>query len=85
MIENIANTAKVAKYLIERIFVNEKSFLSDPEEEDAKLLPTVQFKVGLVTFHMDDDPFEAKLSLIWKIGCLEQKARFRERCSFCKS
>ena len=72
------------KHLIERIFVNEKSFLSEPEE-DAKLLPTVQPKVDLVTFDMDDDPFEAKLSLIWKIGCLEQKARFRERCSFCKS
>ena len=81
MIENIANTAKVVKHLIERIFVNEKSFLSDPEEEEAKLLPTVQLN-GLVTFHMDDDPFEAKLSLIWKIGCLEQKARLERDAAF---
>ena len=31
---------------------------------------------------MDGDPFEAKLSLIWKIGCLEQKARLERDAAF---
>ncbi|GBB96916.1 hypothetical protein RclHR1_02870014 [Rhizophagus clarus] len=82
VIESIANTAKAVKHLIERIFVNEKSSLSDPEEEEAKLLPTIQLKVGLVTFRIDDDPFESKLSLIWKVGCLEQKARLGRDIAF---
>lgn len=82
VIESIANTAKAVKYLIERIFVNEKSSLPDPVEEDAKLLPTIQLKVGLITFRIDDDPFESKLSLIWKVGCLEQKARLGRDIAF---
>ncbi|PKY18101.1 hypothetical protein RhiirB3_490113, partial [Rhizophagus irregularis] len=82
VIESIANTAKAVKHLIERIFGNEESSLPDPVEEDAKLLPTVQLKVGLITFRIDDDPFESKLSLIWKVGCLEQKARLSRDIAF---
>ncbi|CAG8485249.1 13696_t:CDS:2 [Funneliformis caledonium] len=83
VIENIANTAKAVKHLTERIFAGEESSLPlGPEEEGAKLLPTIQLKVGLVTFRLEDDPFEAKLSLIWKVGCLEQKARLGRDAAF---
>ncbi|CAI2176329.1 12348_t:CDS:2 [Funneliformis geosporum] len=83
VIENIANTAKAVKHLTERIFTSEEScLLLGPEEEEAKILPTIQLKVGLVTFCIEDDPFEAKLSLIWKIGCLEQKARLGRDAAF---
>lgn len=82
VIESAVNLSKVIKHLQERIFAPEEICILDPEEEGPKYLPTIQVKVGIVTFRIEDDPFEAKLSAIWKLGCLEQHSRLGREAAF---
>ncbi|CAG8522906.1 24191_t:CDS:2, partial [Dentiscutata erythropus] len=82
VIESAVNLTKVIKHLQERVFVPENICIIDPEEEGPKYLPTIQVKVGIVTFQLEDDPFEAKLSAIWKLGCLEQQSRLGRETAF---
>ncbi|CAJ0902711.1 6400_t:CDS:10, partial [Entrophospora sp. SA101] len=80
--ENLANEIKSIKQLHSRI--NDPTALSipDPEEEGPKVLPTIQIKIATLIFKIDDDPFEAKLSNIWKLGYLEQRTRLERDKAF---
>ncbi|CAG8512718.1 3510_t:CDS:2 [Acaulospora morrowiae] len=80
--DNAANLGKVIKQLQQRIFKPDELSVPDPEEEGPKILPTIQLKVAIVTFRLEDDPFEGKLSVIWKLGCLEQRARLEREVAF---
>ncbi|CAG8737218.1 31951_t:CDS:2, partial [Racocetra persica] len=82
VIESAINSTKVIKHLQERLFVPDDIYIVDPEEEGPKYLPTIQLKVGVLTFRIEDDPFEAKLSAIWKLGYLEQQARLGRETAF---
>ncbi|CAG8497028.1 4299_t:CDS:2 [Acaulospora colombiana] len=80
--DNAANMAKSIKQLQQRIFKPDDLSVLDPEEEGPKILPTIQLKVAIVTFRLEDDPFEGKLSTIWKLGCLEQRERLEREVAF---
>ncbi|CAG8471285.1 11754_t:CDS:2 [Paraglomus brasilianum] len=80
--ESVVGTIKSIKQLHERLLEGKQSFPLEAEEEGPKELFTCQLKVGIFTFQIDDDPFEGRLSLNWKIGRTEQRARLEREVAF---
>ncbi|CCJ29658.1 unnamed protein product [Pneumocystis jirovecii] len=82
MVENIQNNIKSAKHLYYHFFANTSSYISIDRPVKEKLLCKIQLKSNIISFEIEDDPFEARLGLIWRIGLIEQKARIMREKTF---
>ncbi|CAG8479910.1 8654_t:CDS:2 [Paraglomus occultum] len=80
--ESIVGATKSIKQLHERLLAGKHDFSLEAEEEGPKELFTCQLKVSIFTFQIDDDPFEGRLSLNWKVGRDEQRARLEREVAF---
>ncbi|KAF8341579.1 RNA pol II promoter Fmp27 protein domain-containing protein [Cantharellus anzutake] len=53
-----------------------------PTPEGARIPPKVSIRVEFLTIEAADDPFEARLNLIWRAGLDEQKSRLERALAF---
>lgn len=83
VIESMKNAFKCSKQLVYR-FVHDFAgdFILSPQAEDAKRLPRIRIKSKCVVFDLEDDPFEARLGLIHRVGGNEQSARLARDAAF---
>ncbi|KAG4301807.1 hypothetical protein PCK1_001783 [Pneumocystis canis] len=82
MIESIQNNIKSARRLYHHFFINTYSYILINKPVKAKIIPRIQLKSNVLSFDIEDDPFEARLGLIWRIGLIEQKARIIREATF---
>jgi hypothetical protein len=83
VIESIKNSFKSSKQLHYR-FTHDYAgdFILSPEAEDAKRLPRMRIKSKCIILDLEDDPFEARLGFICRVGTTEQAARMARDVAF---
>lgn len=83
VIESIKNSFKSSKQLLYR-FTHDYAgdFILSPEAEDAKRIPRMRIKSKCVILDLEDDPFEARLGFICRVGTAEQAARMARDIAF---
>ena len=83
VIESIKNGFKCSKQLLHR-FMHEYAgdFILSPQAEDAKRIPRIRIKSKCVILDFEDDPFEARLGFIYRLGGAEQSARLARDAAF---
>ncbi|CAG8485272.1 6382_t:CDS:10, partial [Ambispora leptoticha] len=82
ILDNTGNLVKSIKTLHQRLILDKENISFEPEEEGPISLPTLQFKIEILIFKLEDDPFEGRLGLIWKIGEIEQRSRIERDAAF---
>jgi len=83
VIESIKNSFKSSKQLLYR-FTHDYAgdFILSPQAEDAKRLPRMRIKSKCIILDLEDDPFEARLGFIYRVGTAEQSARMARDIAF---
>jgi hypothetical protein len=84
--DNLINTSKAFKQLHHRFKNRCKEFVSVREPEGPKKVPRISLRSKALLFELEDDAFEWKLGLIYRIGLIEQTQRLaREDAFFLKA
>ena len=83
VIDSIKNAFKSSKQLYYR-FMHDFAgdFIISPHAEDAKRIPRMRIKSKCIILDLEDDPFEARLGLIYRVGMTEQSARMARDVAF---
>ncbi|EKM59200.1 uncharacterized protein PHACADRAFT_169675 [Phanerochaete carnosa HHB-10118-sp] len=68
LILDINITLKSMKHLVRMVPTGQFFNPPTPEAEDAKIVPNVSLRLGCLCAEAADDPFEARLGLIWRTG-----------------
>ena len=78
VIESMKNSFKSSKQLAYR-FTHDFAgdFILSPQAEDAKRIPRMRIKSKSLILDLEDDPFEARLGFLYRVGTAEQAARLR--------
>jgi hypothetical protein len=83
VIESIKNSFKSSKQLLYRFSHDFASdFILSPQAEDAKRIPRVRIKSKCIILDLEDDPFEARLGFLHRVGGAEQAARMARDAAF---
>jgi hypothetical protein len=75
IIDNIINVIKATEQLNYRSKTHKDDYILRKPPQKAKVLPKISFKSKALMFELEDDPFEWKLSMIYRTGLIEQKQR----------
>lgn len=81
-LEALLNTVKASVQVLHRWKTGENSYVIAQEPKEPKKLPRVRFRARLATVEAEDDPFEARLGLIYRVGLAEQKMRNAREFAF---
>ncbi|KAF9451680.1 hypothetical protein P691DRAFT_757138 [Macrolepiota fuliginosa MF-IS2] len=82
LILDLAVVAKAVKHLVEIVGTGTFSGMPAPEAEGPKLCPNITFDIDNFCIEAIDDPLEAKLGAIWKIGLDAAKQRLEREEAF---
>ncbi|KAK6359672.1 hypothetical protein TWF696_000816 [Orbilia brochopaga] len=80
--DNLINTAKASKQLFHRFQSGTNEYILEKKAEEAKVLPRISIKTKALQFELEDDLFESKLAMIYRIGLGEQKNRMAREEAF---
>lgn len=75
LIQEINLAVKTVKHLFHIIRAEHFIAMGTPEAEDAKRVPPLVISINALAIEAVDDPFETKLSLLWRAGRKEQQER----------
>ena len=83
VIDSMKNSFKCSKQLLYR-FTHDFAgdFILSPQAEDAKRIPRIRIKSKCIILDLEDDPFEARLGFIYRVGGTEQSARMARDVAF---
>ncbi|KAL5488078.1 FMP27 [Sanghuangporus weigelae] len=73
---------KCVKHLLKIIPSGMFRSVPPPDAEDAKIIPTINLKIGCISLEASDDPFESKLGLIWRAGVEAARSRLDREEAF---
>lgn len=82
LIQEISLAAKTVKHLFHIIQAGHFIAMGTPEAEDAKRVPPLVISINALSIEAVDDPFETKLSLLWRAGRKEQQERLVRQDAF---
>ncbi|RUP43864.1 hypothetical protein BC936DRAFT_136619 [Jimgerdemannia flammicorona] len=83
VIDNAVNVFKITKHLNQRLIDGEPFNCEIPVRNDDPIrLPNINLDVNVLTLKIEDDPFEGRLSVIWKLGMTEQRRRLDREAAF---
>ncbi|KAG1238897.1 hypothetical protein G6F35_000370 [Rhizopus arrhizus] len=84
VIHGFVHHLKAVKDLQARIFSREAqyTFLGPSVRDEPVTVKAIEITAELFSFHLDDDPFEARLRTIFKTGLVEQQKRLAYRAAF---
>jgi len=80
--DNVINTVKACQQMHHRFKTGTNEYILEKEPEGAKAVPKVSLKTKALLLELEDDPFEAKLGLIYRVGLTEQKKRLAREAAF---
>ncbi|KAF8681124.1 RNA pol II promoter Fmp27 protein domain [Rhizoctonia solani] len=75
LIQEISLSVKTIKHLAHIARVGHFVAMETPPAEDAKRVPPLVIAINALVIEAVDDPFETKLSLLWRAGFKEQQER----------
>ncbi|KAH7344029.1 golgi-body localization protein domain-containing protein [Rhizoctonia solani] len=75
LIQEISLAVKTVKHLAHITRVGHFVAMETPPAEDAKRVPPLAITINALVIEAVDDPFETKLSLLWRAGFKEQQER----------
>lgn len=83
VLESMKNAFKCSKQLLYGFMHDFASdFILSPQAEDAKRMPRMRIKSKCIILDLEDDPFEARLGFIYRVGGAEQQARMARDVAF---
>lgn len=83
IVDNGVTYIKCVKALHSRLLAGKPfTIFSATANNDPQQLPRMRLKTDTFRIHIDDDPFEVRLRLIWKAGYAEQASRIALREAF---
>jgi hypothetical protein len=83
IIDNAVNTFKSLKLLHGRLFSGNTFDWNGPTPKDKPIrIPNIRLRFEILTFAIEDDPFEGRLRLIYKTGAIQQKIRLANEVAF---
>ncbi|XP_006460255.1 hypothetical protein AGABI2DRAFT_117215 [Agaricus bisporus var. bisporus H97] len=82
LILDLIVVAKAAKHLVHIVKSGVFSDIPSPEPEAPKISPNISFEIQTLCVEAADDPFEAKLSAIWRVGLDAVKQRLEREEAF---
>lgn len=82
LILDLTVVAKAAKHLVQIVKSGVFTDLPAPEPEGPKLSPNMTFEIRSFCIEAIDDPFESRLSAIWRIGLEAVKQRLEREEAF---
>lgn len=74
-IEAVLNSVKTATQIIHRYVSQTNDYVIAQHPKQAKHVPRIRIKSRMVAVEAEDDPFEARLGLIFRVGMSEQRMR----------
>jgi hypothetical protein len=80
--DNIVNTMKASQQMAHRFKTGTNEYILDKGPESAKVIPKISLKTKALLLELEDDPFETKLGLIYRVGLSEQKKRLAREAAF---
>ncbi|EPS44745.1 hypothetical protein H072_1260 [Dactylellina haptotyla CBS 200.50] len=80
--DNLINTAKASQQLFHRFKSGTNEYILEKKAEGPKVLPRISIKAKALQFELEDDLFESKLAMIYRIGLSEQKNRMAREEAF---
>ncbi|CCG82056.1 Putative uncharacterized protein [Taphrina deformans PYCC 5710] len=75
MLEAITNSIKTSTQIIHRFVTRTNDYVIAQHPKTAKKLPRIRLRSRMLTIEVEDDPFEARLGLIFRVGLSEQRMR----------
>ena len=82
IIDNTATFAKTVKQLLHQFVKGKYNSAIEPHAESAKHLPKITVSMKVLVIEAEDDPFETKLNLLFRVGKEEQIERLHRRRAF---
>ncbi|KAF3932880.1 hypothetical protein ABW19_dt0202976 [Dactylella cylindrospora] len=80
--DNVINAVKASQQLFHRFKSGTNEYILEKKAEEAKVIPRISIKAKALQFELEDDPFESKLAMIYRIGLSEQKNRLAREEAF---
>jgi len=80
--DNIVNTAKSVEQMHYRHKTGTTGMVQKVGNQPAKRVPRVALRSKALLFELEDDPFESRLSLIYRTGLIEQKLRLQRQAAY---
>ncbi|KAJ8103749.1 golgi-body localization protein domain-containing protein [Lipomyces tetrasporus] len=82
VVEGVINSMKSLKQLHHQFKTDSDTYILTPVAEEPKKLPRIRVRSKLLEMRIDDDPFESRLGLIFRVGLLEMKSRLAREAAF---
>ncbi|KAI9820991.1 MAG: hypothetical protein M1832_003463 [Thelocarpon impressellum] len=80
--DNIVNVAKATEQLHHRFRTRTNEYILDKQPQGPKHVPRITFRSKQFLMELEDSPFEWKLSIIYRMGLVEQKHRLAREEAF---
>ncbi|KAF8469216.1 mitochondrial protein from FMP27-domain-containing protein [Kalaharituber pfeilii] len=80
--DNVINAAKACQQMHHRFKTGTNEYILQKTAEGPKRVPRLSLRTKALLFELEDDPFETQLSLIYRVGLLEQKMRLAREAAF---
>jgi hypothetical protein len=84
LIDGTIVSLKATKQLLHQFIKGGTNLIITPMPEEPKHLPIINVKIGVLVFSVEDDPFETRLTIIWRGGRDENQARIERDAAFKK-
>ncbi|KAK9898273.1 hypothetical protein P389DRAFT_193319 [Cystobasidium minutum MCA 4210] len=78
IVDNLVTFMKVSKQLASQFVAGKYTSAIEPHAEGPKHVPEIRIVMGILVLEAADDPFEAKLNLIWRAGMGQQAHRLKQ-------
>ncbi|KAK9452154.1 golgi-body localization protein domain-containing protein [Limtongia smithiae] len=82
LLEGIISSIKALKQLHHQYKYDTDEYILSPQVEKPKKFPRVRVRSRLLEMWLDDDPFEARLGIIFRTGLIEMNSRIAREAAF---
>lgn len=80
--DNIVNTIKASQQMHHRFKTGTNEYILDKGPEGPKSIIRTTLRTRALLLELEDDPFETKLGMIYRVGLVEQKKRLARLAAF---
>lgn len=80
--DNVINTFKSCEQMHHQFNTGSNEYILDKKPEGPKRVPKVTLRTKALLFELEDDPFETKLGMIYRVGLPEQRKRLAREEAF---
>lgn len=82
MLEGVINSAKTFAQIVHRFVTQTNDYIIAQHPKIPKALPRIRIKSRIMAVELEDDPFESRLGLIFRVGSSEQSMREARESAF---